>query len=388
MCPIGAICRGRNVTREDISAEENYWRLSDDNKTLNFYRFAKCPVSGSCLGLKRDSEETANGTQFESCNVEKGYQQLCVENYASGKVSRCRMCATCIDGYQHLFGSPACTPCPGGTKMSIQYVLVFFACCSFAVIFSLLVYCRVKSRGRKSVSSGVRKIIINFLQVSSLSVAWKVPWPSTIQFMLVVEGFSSSIGDSTISLTCAMPEASAFEVAWKSLLMWASLPLLLLLCFTIIYGLAATAICPHTCGSGSSRADDFFPSHAKVRNAKMNGDSLVCLCFPKTWKLAWTSRRGKLQSPQDNCIMACVYGLYLMYPTLTTASFSLLRCVPVPDGEDGKPTLPRCRSASRVLLRCAFALGRIFDSPLLRPLCCGSPSDGRHSFASQSKGFV
>ena len=32
MCPIGAICRGRNVTREDISAEENYWRLSDDNK--------------------------------------------------------------------------------------------------------------------------------------------------------------------------------------------------------------------------------------------------------------------------------------------------------------------------------------------------------------------
>ena len=37
--------------------------------------------------------------------------------------------------------------------------------------------------------------------------------------------------------------------------------------------------------------------------------------------------------------MACVYGLYLMYPTLTTASFSLLRCVPVPDGEDGKPVL-------------------------------------------------
>ena len=37
--------------------------------------------------------------------------------------------------------------------------------------------------------------------------------------------------------------------------------------------------------------------------------------------------------------MACVYGLYLMYPTLTTASFSLLRCVPVPDGEDGETIL-------------------------------------------------
>ena len=164
-----------------------------------------------------------------------------------------------------------------GTKMSFNMSCL----CMLLIRCDLsLVYCRVKSRGRKSVSSGVRKIIINFLQVSSLSVAWKVPWPSTIQFMLVVEGFSSSIGDSTISLTCAMPEAPAFEVAWKSLLMWASLPLLLLLCFTIIYGLAATAICPHTCGSGSSRADDFFPSHAKVRNAKIT--AVPSLCFPKT----------------------------------------------------------------------------------------------------------
>jgi hypothetical protein len=166
--------------------------------------------------------------------------------------------------------------------------------------------------------------------------------------MLVVEGFSSSISDSTISLTCAMPESSAFEVAWQSLLMWATLPLLLLVCFTIVYGLASIVFCPRVCGNGGIQArhsrrglsEDSISSSARENKIRStSGSSLICFCFPKAWKVAWTSRLGKLQSPQDNCIMACVYGLYLMYPTLTTASFSLLRCVPVPDGENGKPIL-------------------------------------------------
>jgi hypothetical protein len=253
-CPDGAVCRGIDVMRGDISAADNHWRLSDDNTTMNYYRFAQCPAAESCLGLKSDSTEPANGTHPEGCNETNGHQQLCRQDYSSDKISRCRMCATCIDGYQHLFGSPDCSPCPGGTKMSVQYALVFVACCMFATLFALLVYCRAKSRGRKSVSSGVRKIIINFLQVSSLSIAWKVPWPSTVQFMLVVEGFSSSISDSTISLTCAMPKSSACEVAWQSLLMWATLPLLLLVCFTIVYGLASTVFCPRVCGNGGIQA--------------------------------------------------------------------------------------------------------------------------------------
>ena len=102
-------------------------QMPDDNTTMNYYRFAQCPAAESCLGLKTDSVDPANGTHPEGCNETNGHQQLCRQDYSSDKISRCRMCATCIDGYQHLFGSPDCSPCPGGTKMSVGcYNLGYF----------------------------------------------------------------------------------------------------------------------------------------------------------------------------------------------------------------------------------------------------------------------
>ena len=321
-CPHGAACSGAQVTRTVITARAGFWRLSDDPIDSDFVRFYPCLVPIACLGVVSESSsssivvagdegqrrrqllEEATGMQGERCNEDMGFRQWCNRS-VDGVGERCRLCGACKQKYQHMFGRNDCAPCPGSGDTATQYILLFFTLCVFVFLFTLLVFCRAKGRGRKSVSSGIRKIIINFLQVTSLCVAWAVPWPTSITWMLVVEGFSSSISDATISLSCSMPSATAFQVMQASQIMWSCTPFLMIMGMTIVYGSASVLCCPTRCGNGTTRSKEMT-----------------------TCEL-WRKRRRSFQSPKDNWVMACLYTLYLMYPALAASSFSLLRCVDI-----------------------------------------------------------
>ena len=324
-CPVGASCTGVHVTNDGITAQAGHWRLSNQKykdasgasgasrrplPNADYVRFAPCLLPAACVGA--GLREEATGIRGERCNTELGFRSWCNESYLPGTGGgniggqRCRLCAACLPHYQHVFGREECQPCPAEGDTTTQVIFLFCTLCVFFTLFALLVYCRAKGRGRKSVSSGVRKIIINFLQVSSLSLAWSVPWPDSITWMLVAESFSSSISEATISLTCSMPRATAFQVMQAGQIMWTLSPLVIILAMTTVYASAVCYLCPKKCGNGT------MPS-ATRSNCEL-----------------WRKRHKKTyQSPKDNWVMASLYTLYLMYPALTASSFSLLRCVEI-----------------------------------------------------------
>lgn len=308
-CPDGSSCAGNDVTRSRITANTGWWRLSTLQESPDYIRFTPCLAPTACIGVEWN--DVANGSKIERCNTENGFRQWCNRTSLSkdgertSVSERCRLCGTCQEQFQHPFGRVDCEPCPAKGDSFVQYILLFFTLCIFFSLFTLLVYCRAKGRGRKSVSSGIRKIIINFLQVSSLCVAWSVPWPASITWMLVVEGFSSSLSDSTISLSCSMHRSTAFQVMQTSQIMWCLAPFVMIIGMTVVYGFGVTTCCPEKCGNGTKRT-------AGMAKCEL-----------------WRKRKQSFQSPKDNWVMACFYTFYLMYPVLSASSFSLLRCIEI-----------------------------------------------------------
>jgi hypothetical protein len=338
-CPEGASCRAecprgasscdeikfkdsvrtegrKHVARDDVIAKEGYWRVFPKHDRARQLLFEPCFFGPACVGwniagssLSQSAAHNATSHHKEHCNVSIGHRSLCNFSGAHDKAEengdyRCRLCATCAEGYQHLFGRQDCSPCPimDSKDAILQFVLIGALFLIFVALFVVLVFCRTRSRGRKSVSSGVRKLLINYLQISSLSLAWGVPWPDSITWMLVVQGSISTLSDSTISLTCALGSWTPFEVMQATQIMWSFMPFVFVAIITATYGAFVLLIAPKRC----SHSSDEPPPH---------------------WYSPWFRRKGVLQSPHDNYIMSVVYGLYLMYPVLCRSGFALLQCV-------------------------------------------------------------
>ena len=112
----------------------------------------------------------------ETCNMVLGHDVLCkdVEGGEAGEGSEpnathfCRLCDRCANQHQRESGN-SCSKCPPPNEnrsfLSLGAILVLLA-------VAFLVYLQIKNNGQGELSDGVKKILLNWLQISSMASAF------------------------------------------------------------------------------------------------------------------------------------------------------------------------------------------------------------------------
>ena len=163
-CPLGASCAG-NVEWKDVKAKKGWWRLEDaENRAsppecLNNSNpqptcaFEECLNPSACQG----AVDTVNITGAERCNEENGYANTCSADDETG-TERCRLCATCIEGYKRV-KNIKCRKCPP-PSVNRSYLGVGFLVMSVGC--AIMVYMEINSEtSDDETSDAVKKVIVS-----------------------------------------------------------------------------------------------------------------------------------------------------------------------------------------------------------------------------------
>ena len=206
VCPEGASCKGpRNW--KDVKAKFGYWRHEADLTKLS--NFTKCLFPPACQGDSNVmfKDQFANSTGFdpasidrpEGCAYDIGYSIKCLGDGAP----RCRLCSTCAIGYKRKIqdGMARCNKCP------VKTTNVFLLIGGVIVVIVLLVMfikSHLESGGKRTTADMYKIIIINYLQLSSLTAGMDVPWPNVLGFVFEIQGVISTIGEHLLSPDCEL----------------------------------------------------------------------------------------------------------------------------------------------------------------------------------------
>jgi len=305
-CPLGASCKG-NIGWSEVKPKNGWWRLkaAEDGQTppeCLFSKenegdsqpgcaFAECLNPIACLGasnpdryLNAIGEDLGSEDQIEGCNVKLGYVngQNC-----SGNTERCRFCGTCAIGYKRHGGVTKCKKCP---PTSTNRALLAVGFLVMMLGSALMVYLTIQEAGdSEDTSESIKKILLNFLQLTSLAAGLPLQWPDSVDACLTTMATISSAGSTLLIPDCELtniPTADAFymkQIAFALLVPGA-------IVFILIVWSVINICCARVCCKMKSR---------DVKN---------------------------------NTILTIVLMLFLSYPMLTRLTMSALKCPVIGDG--------------------------------------------------------
>ncbi len=296
-CPSGASCKG-DVQWTDVKAKFGYWRLNPNLEEAS--QFVKCLFPAACLGVSnREYEGQFNSTNethvdFDPSMVDHPESCATIFGYKNNKCRgegqpRCRLCATCAHGFKRRVsdGMARCDKCPDKTLN--KFILVAGVLVVIILMF-LLIRLHLESGGKRTTKEMYQVIIINYLQLTSLTAGMDVPWPDAIGYIFAFQSVISTIGEHLISPDCEVQSLQAAELIYMKQSAYMLLPWIMMLLSWIFW-------------------------------------RVIGLCHGRNW----TYRGGDDRSPslQDGCIATIVFLFYLLYPTLCKSAFTLINCVGV-----------------------------------------------------------
>ena len=229
--------------------------------------------------------DKGRGLICEKCDSDAGYMQECI----NPKGSRCRLCASCDAGYKRA-GQARCKKCPPATTNRILLVVGILA---MILAASILIYMAIEAADAKdNVSDAMKKIVINYLQVTSLAAGFPLKWPEPVEQMFAAMAAVSSAGQHILSPDCELSWMEPAEAFYSKQVMFASLPVVIIICSKIIW----LIIIP--CINNNCRKD-------KRRN---------CSYY------------------MDRTILTDVVFCYFLYPTTVKQAIGLFACDKIGDG--------------------------------------------------------
>ena len=195
-CPAGGTCKG-DINISTILPLFGWWPVPNDIGEFSEPVFVECLYHPACLGepnlalekkyydkdnrsidlalvvAKRNTNDTTNTMM---CDISNGYRNDCTgidsntpsTNCTSNCSVQCRLCATCKKNYKRVGNAAQCQPCPGSAENKLWLGLGFFI---MILGTTILVYMEINSEtSEDETSDTVKKIILNFLQVSIFSL--------------------------------------------------------------------------------------------------------------------------------------------------------------------------------------------------------------------------
>jgi hypothetical protein len=229
------------------------------------------------------------GLICEKCDTSNGYMQECV----NPKGSRCRLCASCAPGYKRA-GQARCKKCPDVTTNRILLAVGILAMILGA---SVLIYMAIEAAdAADNISDAMKKIIINYLQVTSLAAGFPLKWPEPVESMFAAMSAISSAGQHILSPDCELSWMEPAEAFYSKQVGFAGLPLLIFLASKIIW----TIIIP------------FYHHCTKVD--------------PSTLKAHEEPIRRSPSYYLDRTILTDIVFFYFLYPTQVKQAIAMFAC--------------------------------------------------------------
>ena len=197
--------------------------------------FEECLFGAACLGypntrlagkyynlasgdsLNEESEDLALSDYGERCNFEWGHSHMC---YEYGNPDRVRW-----------FVSKLCQGQATGPFAAVfvsrQLQTVSFCGwrCGVVVGFTTVIMVSINAGGTKSqLSEGVKKVIINHLQICSLAALFPLKWPAAIEAIFAIMSAVSSPAQYLLSPDCELSWMSGAEVFYNKQIGYAVMP--------------------------------------------------------------------------------------------------------------------------------------------------------------------
>ena len=305
-CPNGASCEG-NIAWKNVKAKFGYWRapFAQPNEPppdclnkqiiLPTCAFVPCVYPPACRGSPNPEhkEQFSNLTikdlsaltETEACDIKTGHAQ---NKCGTHKNESCRLCGTCRIGYKRTGAGTQCKLCPSSTQNKIFLAIGFFI---MLIGSTTLIYMTIQaaaSGDTDDASDAIKKIILNFLQMSALAGGLPLRWPETIEDMFSSMETVSSAGTTLLIPDCELTHidpADAFYM--KQIAFTFIVPIVVLCCCFIWYSIDKTC-----------------------------------------------STRCKLtkENVKDYLVLSIVLLLFLLYPTIVKLTLSTLKCPYIGDG--------------------------------------------------------
>jgi|TARA_B110000091_G_scaffold181412_1_gene198823 hypothetical protein len=214
----------------------------------------------------------------EQCNYDLGY----VDGYnCSDNEQRCRHCGTCRVGYKRHGGLTKCKQCPDqSTNRALLGVGAVVMCFGSA----LMVYLTIKEAGDdETTSETIKKILLNFLQLTSLAASLPLQWPDIVETCLTTMATLSSAGSTLLIPDCELTNIPTADAFYMKQIFFA-----LLVPIIIIVTLFVWTV-------------------------------IRCCCAKNIFKM-------NKKDVKNNTILTIVLMLFLSYPMLTRLCLSALKC--------------------------------------------------------------
>jgi CRP-like cAMP-binding protein len=345
-CPFGAWCEGE-TTWSNVTARFGFYRVYDDaaDKTPNVSdantlpndrerppvcldeeinspepkcAFRQCLYPAACLGKNNDKfekrflegsdyfntrvhlpaeEDTTDDQDLaayrhwnESCDEDRGYANECTDTH--GQTVRCRLCGTCKRGYKRVGSGAQCALCP---PPSINFVLLVGGVSVMIIGSAVLIFVTIQASIdlKDDLSDDLKKVVVNFLQISSLAGALPLKWPSAVQSLFETFNTISSAGSNLLIPDCEFSHLKAADVYFGKQIAFALLVPMLLVVVVTAWALI-----------------------------------FACSRFVVKRK---GKKRLKMRDAKDYTVLSCVFLIFLVYPFLTRMIFSMLKCPQIGD---------------------------------------------------------
>ena len=286
-CPEGASCDGA-ITWDGVVALFGWWRHSSVH---GFSNFTQCSSPPACLGARNfafegkytdvDGDDIAVLNHKESCNKAFGYASVCTRRADK----RCRLCATCAEGYRRLDGGAMqCLKCP---KSGVNWFLMTVGAILAFLIVSSMVIDHMISGGTIDVPNMQQIIVINYFQLTYMIAGTNVAWPNALKIIFDIEGAFSTIGEHLLNPACELTTVPAAEIVYSKQIAY----MLVLPCLIGFFKLVWR---------------------------------LLAMCQGRSFRYRGVD--GRSPSHKDGSVATIVYIVYLLYPTLCRQAFGLLVC--------------------------------------------------------------
>jgi hypothetical protein len=377
-CPEGGDCEGP-ITWEKVQAKFGFFPLEDTNIDESKKRyFWPCINEKACFGGKNfvlkgqyfDStgKDLAVSGGLETCNFDLGFETHC-HHYGLNKTAPprgCRLCRACREGFWPQ-GVADCTPCPATPGVNI------FASMIAAMYVMLLVYSFYRTaklqyaedivHSHHHYAQTLKKIVLNHLQLLGMVASFQLKWPQAVSGYFRLLEIIGTPADVVYNPSCGEnPNGNPFLLLEKqSFILFTPLIAVPIIAMSTICGwrieqsakekerkrkqaaqarLAQRGFMLGFEGSERNRVErerkkrqiklmseaygeeKSETSATKVSPAKSNREEKnVHHTKIEKYRLSW----------KDKFISQLVITVYLLYPSLCKATFSLIACQKVGD---------------------------------------------------------
>ena len=158
----------------------------------------------------------------EGCAYKLGYETNCLGDGAP----RCRLCASCAVKYKRKVqdGMARCNSCPEKTENTFLLIAGFVV---VLILLFLLIRLHLQSGGKRTMAEMYQVIIINYLQLSSLTAGMDVPWPDALGYVFDFQGIISTIGEHLLSPDCELQGMRASDLLYSKQVGYVLIPWML-----------------------------------------------------------------------------------------------------------------------------------------------------------------